>query len=168
MDVVGAGAAPEGMEQPLDLIRLSLDERVYIKMRGDRELRGRLHVRTHLHTHTLQCRTRPSTNARIYRALCTPNRTLTLTHRPSAWQAYDQHMNMVLGDAEETVTVVEVDPTTQEDTVKVRAGRPPILAPRYGPSSSLSLTRAPAHVCMIARPRQPSAPWTCCLCVGTA
>lgn len=32
------------MEEPLDLIRLSIDERVYIKCRGDRELRGRLHV----------------------------------------------------------------------------------------------------------------------------
>jgi hypothetical protein len=34
------------MEEPLDLIRLSIDERVYIKCRGDRELRGRLHVST--------------------------------------------------------------------------------------------------------------------------
>lgn len=33
------------VEQPLDLIRLSLDERIRVKMRGDRELRGRLHVR---------------------------------------------------------------------------------------------------------------------------
>ncbi|KAJ3102951.1 hypothetical protein HDU97_000190 [Phlyctochytrium planicorne] len=31
--------------EPLDLVRLSLDERIYVKMRGDRELRGRLHVR---------------------------------------------------------------------------------------------------------------------------
>jgi U6 snRNA-associated Sm-like protein LSm3 len=30
--------------QPLDLVRLSLDERIYVKMRGDRELRGVLHV----------------------------------------------------------------------------------------------------------------------------
>jgi hypothetical protein len=34
------------MEEPLDLIRLSIDERVYVKCRGDRELRGILHVRT--------------------------------------------------------------------------------------------------------------------------
>jgi hypothetical protein len=34
----------ETMEEPLDLIRLSIDERVYVKCRGDRELRGRLHV----------------------------------------------------------------------------------------------------------------------------
>lgn len=30
---------------PIDLIRLALDERIYVKMRGERELRGRLHVR---------------------------------------------------------------------------------------------------------------------------
>ena len=33
------------VEEPLDLVRLSLDERIYIKMRNDRELTGRLHVR---------------------------------------------------------------------------------------------------------------------------
>ena len=54
------------VEQPLDLIRLSLDERIYVKMRNDRELRGRLH-------------------------------------------AYDQHLNMVLGDVEEIVTTIEID-----------------------------------------------------------
>ena len=32
------------IKEPLDLIRLSLDERVYVKCRGERELRGRLHV----------------------------------------------------------------------------------------------------------------------------
>jgi small nuclear ribonucleoprotein (snRNP)-like protein len=34
------------MEEPLDLIRLSIDERVYVKCRGDRELKGKLHVRS--------------------------------------------------------------------------------------------------------------------------
>lgn len=33
------------VKEPLDLIRLSLDERIYVKMRNERELRGRLHVR---------------------------------------------------------------------------------------------------------------------------
>lgn len=32
------------VEEPLDLVRLSIDERVYVKMRNDRELRGKLHV----------------------------------------------------------------------------------------------------------------------------
>lgn len=58
-------AGTMAVEEPLDLIRLSLDERIYVKMRNERELRGRLH-------------------------------------------AYDQHLNMILGDVEETVTSVEV------------------------------------------------------------
>ncbi len=37
--------ASKTIERPLDLIRLSLDERVYVKLKGDRELRGKLHVR---------------------------------------------------------------------------------------------------------------------------
>jgi len=63
------------MEEPLDLIRLSIDERIYVKCRGDRELRGKLH-------------------------------------------AYDQHLNMILGDAEETLTLHEIDEETEEDIVK--------------------------------------------------
>lgn len=39
-----AGAAAQ-FSEPLDLVRLSLDEVVFVKLRGDRELRGRLHVR---------------------------------------------------------------------------------------------------------------------------
>lgn len=31
--------------EPLDLVRLLLDEVVFVKLRGDRELKGRLHVR---------------------------------------------------------------------------------------------------------------------------
>ncbi|KAI2511285.1 snRNP protein [Fragilaria crotonensis] len=63
------------MEEPLDLIRLSIDERVYVKCRGERELRGKLH-------------------------------------------AYDQHLNMILGDVEETLTSTEVDDETDEEIVK--------------------------------------------------
>mmetsp|Transcript_485 Transcript_485/g.813 ORF Transcript_485/g.813 Transcript_485/m.813 type:complete len:90 (+) Transcript_485:229-498(+) len=63
------------MEEPLDLIRLSIDERVYVKCRNDRELRGKLH-------------------------------------------AYDQHLNMVLGEVEETVTTHEIDEETEEEIVK--------------------------------------------------
>jgi U6 snRNA-associated Sm-like protein LSm3 len=36
------------VKEPLDLIRLSLDERIYVKLRSDRELRGKLHVSTSL------------------------------------------------------------------------------------------------------------------------
>ena len=42
-----ADVAEEGgssVSEPLDLVRLSLDEIVFVKLRGDRELKGRLHV----------------------------------------------------------------------------------------------------------------------------
>jgi U6 snRNA-associated Sm-like protein LSm3 len=32
------------VSEPLDLVRLSLNETVFVKLRGDRELQGRLHV----------------------------------------------------------------------------------------------------------------------------
>lgn len=63
------------VEVPLDLIRLSIDERVLVKCRGDRELRGRLH-------------------------------------------AFDQHLNMILGDVEESVTTREVDEETEEEITR--------------------------------------------------
>ena len=50
--------ASGAVERPLDLIRLSLDERITVKCRGERTLTGRLH-------------------------------------------AFDEHLNMVLGDVEE-------------------------------------------------------------------
>eukprot|EP00911_Craspedida_sp_UC1_P001450 UC1_evm1s1094 len=65
-----------GVEEPLDLVRLSLDERVTVKMRGDRMLQGTLH-------------------------------------------AFDQHLNLVLGDVEETITTVEIDEETFEELIKV-------------------------------------------------
>ncbi|XP_057446098.1 sm-like protein LSM3B isoform X1 [Lotus japonicus] len=64
------------VKEPLDLIRLSLDERIYVKLRSDRELRGKLH-------------------------------------------AYDQHLNMILGDVEEIVTTVEIDDETYEEIVRI-------------------------------------------------
>ena len=42
-DAADADSAP--VSEPLDLVRLSLDEIVFVKLRGDRELKGRLHVR---------------------------------------------------------------------------------------------------------------------------
>lgn len=67
---VGASSVSE----PLDLVRLSLDEIVFVKLRGDRELKGRLH-------------------------------------------AYDSHCNVVLGDVEETIYVVEEN-ENEEETVR--------------------------------------------------
>ena len=40
VDTAGGSSGSE----PLDLVRLSLDEIVFVKLRGDRELKGRLHV----------------------------------------------------------------------------------------------------------------------------
>ncbi|XP_014256197.1 U6 snRNA-associated Sm-like protein LSm3 [Cimex lectularius] len=72
------------VKEPLDLVRLSLDERIYVKMRNERELRGRLH-------------------------------------------AYDQHLNMVLGEAEETVTTIEIDEETYEEVYKTTKRNIPML-----------------------------------------
>ncbi|KAJ1500847.1 Sm-like protein lsm3b [Coelomomyces lativittatus] len=63
------------VEKPFDLIKLSLDERIYVKLRGNRELQGKLH-------------------------------------------AYDEHMNMVLGNVDEIVTEVDIDSQTMQPTVR--------------------------------------------------
>lgn len=47
-----SGEAASSVSEPLDLVRLSLDERVFVRLRGDRELKGRLHVCTLLYTLT--------------------------------------------------------------------------------------------------------------------
>lgn len=60
------------VKEPLDLIRLRLDERVYVNKKNDGELRVRLY-------------------------------------------AYEKHLNMILGDAEETVTTIEIDEETYEE-----------------------------------------------------
>ena len=45
-DTEDTGANP--VNEPLDLVRLSLNEVVFVKLRGDRELKGRLHVRINM------------------------------------------------------------------------------------------------------------------------
>ncbi len=87
------------VEEPLDLIRLSLDERIYVKLRGDRELRGKLNVRCRDSTYSPPVGDNP----------------------PTRCQAYDQHLNMILGDVEETITTFEFDPETYEEIIKVAA-----------------------------------------------
>ena len=72
------------VKEPLDLVRLSLDETVFVKLKGDRELRGRLH-------------------------------------------AYDQHLNIILGDVEETLTTVEIDEETFEEIIKTKKRMLPYL-----------------------------------------
>jgi U6 snRNA-associated Sm-like protein LSm3 len=50
----GEGGSPS-FSEPLDLVRLSLDEIVFVKLRGDRELKGRLHVSEKHHGLCLLC-----------------------------------------------------------------------------------------------------------------
>ena len=40
------------------------------------------------------------------------------THARPSPQAYDQHLNMILGEVEEVVTSVEVDEETYEEIIK--------------------------------------------------
>ncbi|KAF6779583.1 hypothetical protein EG68_11735 [Paragonimus skrjabini miyazakii] len=75
---------PVLVEEPLDLIRLSLDEKIYVKMKHNRELRGTLH-------------------------------------------AFDSHLNMILGNAEETITTLEIDEETYEEVYKTTKRTIPML-----------------------------------------
>ncbi|CAF1177813.1 unnamed protein product [Adineta steineri] len=77
-------ATTTSVEEPLDLVRLSLDEKVCVKMRNERELRGRLH-------------------------------------------AFDQHLNMVLGEVEETITTIEIDEETFEQIYRPTKRQIPML-----------------------------------------
>lgn len=42
-------------------------------------------------------------------------------------QAYDQHLNMVLGEAEETITTVEIDEETYEEVYRTTKRNIPML-----------------------------------------
>jgi len=77
-------SAPTTVDEPLDLIKLSLEERILVKCRGEREIRGKLH-------------------------------------------AYDLHLNLILGDAEETVTLIEIDEETQEELIRTVRRRLPLV-----------------------------------------
>jgi len=72
------------IKDPLDLLLWNIDERVVVKMKNERELRGRL-------------------------------------------IAYDQHLNLVLSDVEETVTIIEIDDETYEEIYKTTKRTIPML-----------------------------------------
>ncbi|RDL39774.1 uncharacterized protein BP5553_04114 [Venustampulla echinocandica] len=93
-DVEDGAAAP--VSEPLDLVRLCLDEVVFVKLRGDRELKGRLH-------------------------------------------AYDSHCNLVLGDVQETVYVVEEDDDGDETVKKTIQKKSEMLFVRGKPARLLDL-----------------------------
>ncbi|PHH65623.1 hypothetical protein CDD82_1652 [Ophiocordyceps australis] len=69
--------------EPLGLVRLLLNEVVFVKLRGDRELKGKLH-------------------------------------------AYDSHCNLVLGEVEETIYVVE-DEDDQDSQVRTMSRKSEML-----------------------------------------
>jgi small nuclear ribonucleoprotein (snRNP)-like protein len=135
MDVDRAAApvsASQTVEEPLDLIRLSVDEVVLVKCRGGRELQGRLHVRffDNFCAHIEFC-VEPSCPAAWPLALrasfhltCIVFLRFLIFGDSSAAacrpQAYDNHLNLILGDVEESLTTTEVDEDTQEELVKVR------------------------------------------------
>ncbi|XP_044914563.1 U6 snRNA-associated Sm-like protein LSm3 [Felis catus] len=72
------------IEEPLGLIRLSLNERIYMKMRNQRELPPRLH-------------------------------------------AHDEHLKMILGDVEETMTTTEIDKETYKISKSTKRSIPTVL-----------------------------------------
>jgi small nuclear ribonucleoprotein (snRNP)-like protein len=248
------------VEEPIDLVRLSLDERVVVKMRNDRELVGKLHVRSflpvptltrshtlfptlmpalcmlptlafhtnavshgrgqlhvqphcsvhtrtrsHTHTHTrARYRTRGCCEVNVAFILLrspvlshthtlshshgvvasTTNSFLAIVHlrvsvrlvcgedmysRHSSHvvgetQAYDQHLNMVLGDVEETITSMEVDEETFEELITVCLSSPhTTLTIHPSPSQASTNERARAYVCVTVCVRV-----CACVCVSVS
>ena len=92
--------------------RLAIDERIYVKLRGERELWGKLHVSG-------------AWDGLRPRKRCAIALAAILTLRFP--QAYDQHLNMVLGDVEEKTTVVEIDDETYEGIAKTMSRKLPLL-----------------------------------------
>lgn len=43
------------------------------------------------------------------------------------FQAYDQHMNMILSDAEETITTIEIDEETYEEIYRTTKRNIPMM-----------------------------------------
>lgn len=110
------------VKEPLDLIRLSLDERIYVKMRNERELRGKLHVCITRFLYTDYILYTEARNIKIFHHFETKHLFTTFL-----FQAYDQHLNMVLGDAEETITTVEIDEETYEEVYRTTKRNIPML-----------------------------------------
>ena len=120
------------VNEPIDLVRLSLDERIHVKLKGDRDLRGKLH-------------------------------------------AYDQHLNMVLGDVEEVVTSVEVDEETYEEIIKCATARriarcsdAPQLRWRVFHVPLLLLSWFASALLPVLHAGPPSGKLTCFSCAATA
>ena len=118
--------ASKTIERPLDMIRLSLDERVVVKLKGSRELRGKLFVRAQgapslaplLSPSPSEPKLGPLAPPSLPPALAPSPHPLPHPFRPHCAQAFDEHVNMVLGDCEETHTSEELDAETGEIAIK--------------------------------------------------
>jgi len=75
-------------------------------------------------------------------------------------QAYDQHLNMILGDAEETITTVEIDDETYEEIIKVGLGVWGVRAHRAAGGRAAALWQHPAG--RRSPPLSPPSPDCCC------
>ncbi|KAH8118765.1 hypothetical protein DFH11DRAFT_1569197 [Phellopilus nigrolimitatus] len=131
----------EGIQEPFDLIRLSLNERVFVKLRGDRELSGVLHVRLP----SLLSPVPQETKKKVL--TCARFVVPAFFFGRDATQAYDGHMNLILSDVEETIMLVDGDeaapapgrinasiysipPPTSHPLTRARAPGQPALLPR--------------------------------------
>ena len=112
----------------------------------------------------------PAAHSRTRRTACLmpkkPCKPLQNRFSPPPLQAYDQHLNMILGDVEETATVVEVDDETYEEIVKVRRKRGSCLR-RVDPTGRKHKTNRPSSL-FFPFLRPTSGPCRFCLCAATA
>ena len=116
-------AAGNVIEEPFDLIRMSLDERVYVKMKNGREIKGRLFAYDqHLNMVRWNNLSLLSLNkwlrssvimyGRLPQGLCLPT-----LQSPTPFPSLIFTIQ-VLGDVEETITTVEIDEDTFEELFK--------------------------------------------------
>ena len=80
------------VEEPIDLIKLSLNDSVYIKCRHNRELKGKLHVIIIFFFEDIT----------IFKT-----------------KAFDNHLNMILSEVEETYMEEELDKISNKSVLKV-------------------------------------------------
>ena len=99
-DKVGDAVVQALVEEPLDLLRLSLDERIFVKLRNERELSGRLHAF---------------------------DQHLNMILGIILVSSLDQTKIHIQGDVEETVTHVEIDEETFEEFERQNTRSIPML-----------------------------------------
>lgn len=106
------------IKQPFDLARVAFHEAVRVQMRGDRYIKSKLDVRFIIYW-------------AAQTVLAAGNRQTIINLRlpifalksEYGWTGYrgiesNQHLNMILGDIEETLTTTDIDPETFEEFVK--------------------------------------------------